>query len=300
MCFSSAYLNTAAKTFSDRVVSISSSKNVLAKTSTESHMYRGTTVPFNLDREVSVNHSKPTENTYANSDDIQRLRLQFSAEDGLIRPLLLAFTPDNAATDGFDYGYDALAPDQYPNDMFWDIAGNNYVIQGVGAFDNTKIYPLNINVTNAGSIHIRLTGLENFESEIDVFVYDALLNTYTAINASDYEITLDAFSYINRFYVAFTSAASLLSEDENEAADLLISYLIHSHEIIIKSLDLLNVKKIHLINLFGQTVKIWDHQDFNAHGGDLRMPVHSVAEGTYIIKVETFDSTHNKKAIIRY
>lgn len=199
---------------------------------------------------------------------IQRVRLRFSAEDGLRRPLLLAFTPNNAASDGYDYGYDALSYDQFPNDMFWNIEGQNYVIQGVGAFDDLKAYPLNINVTNAGLIKIGITDLENFDSEIDVFVYDSLLNTYTQINSVEYETTLEAGIYENRFFLAFASDDALHTTDDNalsitdkDEASVQVSYLTGTSEIYIKSAELMHIERVLLLNIMGQTVMTWNKKE---------------------------------------
>ena len=77
-------------------------------------------------------------------DDIQRVRLNFTTPEGAIIPSLLGFTPDNAATDEFNYGYDAEFIDDYPNFMAYLIGDKNYIIQGVGAFDETKRFPIGI------------------------------------------------------------------------------------------------------------------------------------------------------------
>lgn len=238
---------------------------------------------------------------------IQRVRLRFSSEDGLRRPLLLGFTPDNAASDGFDYGYDALNYDQFPNDMYWNIEGKNYVIQGVGAFHASKAYPLNINITNAGLIKIGITDLENFNTEIDVFVYDSLLDTYTQINSVEYEITLEAGIYESRFFIAFssddatsTTDGNALSITDNETSSALVSYLIKSHEIYIKSAESMDIEKVRLFNIMGQTVMTWNKKEFNSTFGEIRIPVVNIPEGTYIISAETSNATINKKAIITY
>jgi hypothetical protein len=255
---------------------------------------------------TNSNSNKFRMHPYTNPNDIQRVRLQFSSDDGLIRPLLLGFTPDNAATDGFDYGYDALNFDQFPNDMFWSIDGGNYVIQGVGAFDALKTYPLNVNITNAGSIRIALTGLENFNTEIDVFVYDSLLDTYTKINSNDFEIVLESDIYVNRFFVSFSSDDALSTTDDNalsitdnDEASVKINYLTASSEIYIKSAALMDIEKVHLINIIGQTIMSWNKKEFSNQAVEIRIPVVNIPEGTYIIKVETYNAILNKKVILK-
>ena len=240
-------------------------------------------------------------NQDSDPDDIQRIRLQFSADDGIIRPLLLGFTPDNAATDGYDYGYDALNREQFPNDMFWNIDGQNYIIQGVGAFEDTKIYPLNVNVATTGLVKIALTGLENFDSEINVYIYDSLLNSYTQINTTDFEIVLEPSNYQNRFFITFSNDTALSISDTTESSTDQLNYLTASHEIYINSTQPMEIENVYLLNILGQTVLTWEKQEFNTiRGNELRIPVKIVPEGPYVIQVKTHNSVRNKRVIINY
>ncbi len=232
------------------------------------------------------------------SSEIQRVRLDFTTPTGFTRHLLLAFTPDNAASDGFDYGYDASNADEFPNDMFWIIDGANYVIQGVGAYSNTKFYPLYVNITNACAVNISLNRLENFDTEINVFIYDSLMNVYAQINKAGFEVMLESGLYENRFYIAFSDNTTLsLSDNEIDTPDQ-VSYLARTKEIYIKSDTILDVENVHLLNTIGQIVMSWSKKEFNNFGSKIKIPVSNIPEGTYIIKVETNNSTINKKVII--
>ncbi len=232
-------------------------------------------------------------------NEIQRVRLQFLSDDGFIRPLLLGFTPNNAASDDFDYGYDASNPDLYPNDMFWNIQGSNYVIQGVGAFDNSNVYPLNVNITNAGLIKIALTGLENFESDIDVFVYDSLLGSYTQINSNDFEMVIESGIYQNRFFITFSPNPTLSLTDNDKPSTVQVSYLTRSREVYLKSVEVKNIEKIYLLNIVGKSISTWDRQSFSDDSDEMRIPVKNIPEGTYIIRVVSRNSIINKKVIIK-
>ena len=53
----------------------------------------------------------------AYSQEIQRVRVDFETPLGYVRHLLLGFTPDNAASDEMDYGYDALCFDDLDDDL---------------------------------------------------------------------------------------------------------------------------------------------------------------------------------------
>ena len=140
--------------------------------------------------------------------EIQRVYLNFQAPE-FQREILLGFTPDNSATDGYDYGYDGGSYYNYPNDMGWMIEGERYVIQGVGAFDTTKTYPLGVFLSYESSISIKLQSTENFEEPIDVYIYDSENENYFLINDDPFELTLDDGEYEDRFYVAFSDPNSL-------------------------------------------------------------------------------------------
>ena len=235
-------------------------------------------------------------------DVIKRIRLTGITPELATRPLLLGFVPNNLATDGFDYGYDGKNSDEFaPSDMSWIIDDENYLIQGVGDFDKYKQYPLGITIATSGEIEISLTALENFTGNVNVYVYDALLGTYTKINNSSYKISLDAAEYLDRFYITFTKAQNnLLDIIDNELEQAIVNYLNSSNEIYINVPDAIDVKQVYLVNLIGQTVKSWNITNMpNISGNEFKIPVKNIADGAYIIKVESNTSTINKKIIIK-
>ncbi|MBV1889227.1 MAG: HYR domain-containing protein, partial [Proteobacteria bacterium] len=134
---------------------------------------------------------------------IKRLRLDFVSPDGALRPLLLGFIPNGLATDDFDFGYDAMNTESLPNDLAWSINEEPYIIQGVGDFDTSKVYPLDLNLTISGNVEIALNSLENFEADINVYVYDTLLEVYYHLNEQNFITSLEATNYNNRFYITF-------------------------------------------------------------------------------------------------
>ncbi|MEZ4856809.1 MAG: LamG-like jellyroll fold domain-containing protein [Gelidibacter sp.] len=231
-------------------------------------------------------------------DSIQRVRLAFTTPEGAKRPLLLAFTPDNAATDGFDYGYDAKNTDDLPNDMSLMIANDKYIIEGVGAFDVSKQYPIGIFLSTAGTVNIELTDLENFDSPIDVYVYDALLGTYTQINDLSFQMQLEAGDYVNRFSIVFETDDTLSTIDET-FKDITVNYLQRTDEIYVKMPESIYVKQVYLINTAGQTVKSWNVTNMN-FGSEFKIPVKQISEGNYILSVQTNTQTYNKKVIVKY
>src|SRR5690606_18098887 len=59
-------------------------------------------------------------------------------------------------------------------------------------------------LSNSGQVQIALTSLENFNSSVNVYVYDSELGTTTPINNSNFVTHMDNGEYINRFFIAFT------------------------------------------------------------------------------------------------
>lgn len=145
---------------------------------------------------------------------IQIIRLDYNAPNGASRELVLAFTSDNAATDGVDYGYDAAVYAPFSNDLNWLIDSNRYVIQGVGEFQNTSQYLFGLYSEVSGEASITLSSLENFNTTINVYIFDALLNTYTKINDTPFVSTIDAGDYTDRFYIAFMEPEVVIDTDD--------------------------------------------------------------------------------------
>ena len=243
---------------------------------------------------------------------IQRVRIDFVSPDKYTRHLLLAFTPDNAASDGFDYGYDAANPDWFLNDLNWLIDEKRYVIQGVGAFDEIKQYPFGLFLADSGEIEIALTALENFESEIDVFIYDSQLDIYTRINEDNFKMNIDADNYLNRFFIAFKRIDVIYpTEDEIETPPIdeeqatveiintSIKYLNKTNEIFIYTPNPANIKHVHIINILGQIENSW-HSFNTISTNEIKIPVKNISNGVYIIKVETNTSTINKKILVKH
>jgi hypothetical protein len=247
---------------------------------------------------------KPSGNSNPSVDEtaIKRLRLEFKSSEGARRHLLLAFTPNDEASDGFDYGYDAKVFDNLPSDMFFMINDDKYTIQGVGKFDETKRYPFSIFSKKGGAVEITISELENLDPSTKVYVYDNLLETYTKINDknSKYETTLDAGNYLNRFFITFAKENNSLSAPDELFDNIIINYLQISKEIFIKIPNGTDVKQVYLTNMLGQTITSWNETNTPSFSNEMKIPIsRNIAEGTYIMNVQTSSGTINKKIIIR-
>ena len=237
------------------------------------------------------------------TDQIQRVRVDFVNPTGYIRHLLLAFTPDNSATDGVDYGYDALNMDDFPDDLNWIIENGRYVIQGVGAFENTKCYPFGMFLTNSGEIKITLTALENFDTNIDVYIYDSLLHNFTSINNANYSKILNSGDYLNRFYITFTNNADSINLQENNALSInenwiqktSISYSSSTKNLLVKTNSALSLSEVSLYDMARK--KLLTFQKINSD--TIKIPLSNAERSSpLIVSLTTEDGKQLNKLIL--
>jgi hypothetical protein len=237
-------------------------------------------------------------NTY--SQDIQRVRVDFETPLGYVRHLLLGFTPDNAASDGIDYGYDALSFDNLTDDLNWIINDQRFIIQGVGEFNENKSYPFGMFLSNSGTITISLNSLENFDNAINVFIYDALSNTFTKINETGFSLNIDNGDYLNRFFITFQNinppagANGVLSIANNDLDKISIISLINSKELIVDTKTSLRINKVEILDVLGKKVSNLE----NINASRITIPTHHINSKIIIITIYTTNGVIRKKIII--
>ena len=237
-------------------------------------------------------------NSYA--QDIQRVRIDFQSPSGYLRPLLLAFTPNNAASDGVDYGYDALCPDNLAEDLNWIIDNQRYVIQGVGEFHESKSYPFGLFTANSGNIQISLNSLENFENPINVYIYDALSNSFQQINNSSFSLNINSGDYLNRFFITFqninppAAANAPLSIADNTIDQLVIRSVTNTKEILIDTRNTLKIYKVEILDILGKKVENIN----NINASKITIPVQHIQSKIIIVSVFTNNGIIRKKIII--
>jgi hypothetical protein len=242
-----------------------------------------------------------TNSNYANST-IQRVRIDFTMPDGYIRHLLLAFTSDNSASDSYDYGYDALNQDAYPYDLNWLVDNQRCVIQGVGAFDNSKKYPFWMFMSKDGAIEIALKALENFDTPIDLFIYDSKLDTYTQINDSNYASSISKGDYVDRFYLAFKDesqadefADKSLSADAFNLENTKVNYLRNTKELYVNTHNNFIIETINIYNLLGQEIYSLNH--VNSKLVKIPLEIKQNKYGIVILKTDEGESLSKKIAL---
>ncbi|WP_228851194.1 T9SS type A sorting domain-containing protein [Aegicerativicinus sediminis] len=237
--------------------------------------------------------------TKAYSFSVQRVRIEFHAPDGLVRPLLLGFTKNDTATDGIDVGYDSFTIDPRPNDLNFMIENYRFTVQGVGHFETSKIYPFGMFMSDSGPIKIRLKALENFESEIPVYIYDALLDEFYQINEKDMSTEIESGEYLDRFYIAFSNdlnvinSSNLLSNKEISTNDFQLSYNKYSQELTVSPGSDNILKIVSLYDFSGKLI-----QKFTGNNNSkIIIPTNNLRTKTYLLSIIYNNGSHITKSI---
>lgn len=236
------------------------------------------------------------------AQDIQRVRVDFETPTGFVRHLLLGFTPNNAASDGADYGYDALNIEDREDDLNWMIEDLRYVIQGVGEFDESKSYPFGLFLSNSGEIKISLDSLENFNNPIDVYIYDANQNLFHKINDSSFSMNIGNGEYLNRLFITFQNtdipasavngALSINSYDNLNKT--IVKSIPNTKEVINDTRSDLLIKKVEILDILGK--KVTNLKKVN--NSSVRIPAQHINSKIIIVSVFTNKGVIRKKLLL--
>lgn len=139
------------------------------------------------------------------NDTRQKFRIGFDAPQIDHRQLLL--TIDENTTDGFDWGYDAEIYEIFNDDMYWVIDQKKYVIQATNTISIGKEIPLGIRTVEGGTVSIGIDTIENPIDGLKVCLKDKELNIIYDIQELNYQITLPAGVYNDRYAITFLSSA---------------------------------------------------------------------------------------------
>lgn len=224
-----------------------------------------------------------TENS---TDDRPKIRLLFTSVGIINREILL--TVDDRCTDGYDWGFDG-----YLNDV--QVDDELFVIQGIGDIDTEEtILPLNILKSDVGDVVIAIQALENIPDDLDIILHDTELGTHHDLRTSNYETTLPAGIYEDRFVLGFQNP-SALSVDDSEQEQIDFYYVANTNNLVVLNPEYSSLSTIEVYNISGQTVhKIKDLQQGSYH----EYSMNNLSTGIYIVRLHTIEHGVVTKKII--
>lgn len=240
-------------------------------------------------------------NDIIQKDTYKRIRLGYNSNNNYHRQVLLGFM-DEKATSEIDNGYDGYNFDYFPNDMYFLNGEDQLVIQGEGFFDRNSSYPIGVKADTDGKVKFMLDGLENFDKNEKIFIYDSENNTYNDIRKKQYEVLILSGENNDRFSLCFKEKIKKEkdtkdTEEDKETDDVKMTHLQKKNVLEISNKSLItSVQKVTLYNMNGQSIATWEIENQNEQ--NIQLPILNLSSGIYIAKVQTSQGGFSKKIII--
>lgn len=228
-----------------------------------------------------------------NEDNRMKIRLGFDSAGTMHRQILV--TVDGHATPGMDFGYDGENIETQTEDMYWMIDTVKYSIQGIDNINEDSILPLGLHTNINGDNTFSIEALENVPSDLEIYLYDVLANTYHDLRQGDMTINLTAGSYLDRFELRFKND-NLLVVDEFDPIESIQFYFANNNEtIVIDNPKLAEIKAVSLFNILGQSILAFNKIEQSNH---IEFKTNGLSAGNYVLDITTDTGKVSKKVVI--
>lgn len=220
------------------------------------------------------------------------IRINTILNNEFTKQIALAFLPE--ATDGIDPGIDAMSfISDVPNDTYFFLDNTEYTIQGI-PFDVSKRVALGVKSSEGSTLKFYVAEAVNFDESQDVFIYDDLDQSYHSIKNGEYQVTMPAGVFNNRFEITFTNAT--LGVSEITANDFMITQNNSLETLTILNPKLREVQTVSIFDISGKRIFIKENLQTNE---SYQFSTTGLSTGVYILKMTTKEEiTMTQKIII--
>ena len=225
-------------------------------------------------------------------ETISHIRLNTIVNNQYTKQMALAFIPES--TDGVDRGIDAISPvaDNLPNDVYFFLDNNKYVIQGVN-FDINKRISIGIKSTDNASFEFDASTIVNFDPSQDIFIYDSQEGTYHDIKNDTYIVILPTGIYNNRFEITFKNDSLSIS---NPIKENVVVFQNNTNQLLtVSNPNLLDLKSVTLFDISGK--KIFSHLNLGSNSS-YAFSTAALSDGVYLAKIQCSDGKNKVQKII--
>ncbi|WP_298147193.1 choice-of-anchor D domain-containing protein [Flavobacterium sp.] len=252
---------------------------------------RETNAQSNVMFRSAISNDSGNEEDEIPANTFKKFKFSCTAPQGERRQLLVGFM-NQFATENYDPGYDALVFDETPSDMYMILNDSKYVIDGEGTFDVDKLIPLGVKAANTGNVIIKVDEIENFDTSENIYLFDALNNTWTDIKNGEATIYLEAGLYENRFSITFNN--SPLTVENIQKNTCAVAYNSQANELSIEAGN----ERIEAVEIFDISGKLIETiSDVNATTLlNFKLQKHSI--GAYVVKITTENAVYSRKMIL--
>tara|TARA_R110000772_G_scaffold66676_4_gene148368 strand:+ start:5893 stop:7587 length:1695 start_codon:yes stop_codon:yes gene_type:complete len=211
------------------------------------------------------------------------------------REMVLAFS--EFSTDNYDQGMDGKHPDDINNDIYFPIENEKYIIQFV-PFQPGKKIPITFEIDQQFTVTIKVTEIVNIDK--NAFIWDNVAHHFYQINNdNEFNITLPAGVYDNRFFVVFKgNNRESITENELEM-DINVNIFQNNS---LKQLEIHNIDQYHISDFYIYDIsgKIIINESNLGNNSQININTNNISSGAYIVKyVVNGSDIINRKIIIQ-
>lgn len=251
-------------------------------------------IPEDSSNSIFLRESETSSNN-ANLEDLRmKFRIGFYSVNTIHRQLLL--TADSNATENIDWGYDAEYIENQMDDMYWMINSEKFVIQGIDTIVSSTVLPLGLHLRDGGQSSIRIDQLENIPDEVQIFVYDKVLNTYHDLRQNEFVFALPAGIFLERYEIRFQEGSTLSVQEEDDLTAIEVYYANSFESLVIVNPTLREINRIELFNILGQAIDSFKNIETTNYA---EYKVKNLSTGTYIVKLYTEQGSTSKKVLVK-
>lgn len=220
------------------------------------------------------------------------IRINAILDNQFTKQIALAFLPE--ATDGIDPGIDAMSfISDVPNDTYFFLDNTEYTIQGI-PFDVSKRVALGVKSSEGSVLKFYVAETVNFDESQDIFIYDALDESYHSIKNDDYQVTMPAGVFNNRFEITFTDN-STLGISEITVNDFMITQNNSLETLTIHNPKLRDVQTVSIFDISGKRIYTKENLQSNE---SYQFSTSGFSVGVYILKMTTKEEISLTQKII--
>lgn len=244
----------------------------------------------------SINFENNNQEDIISEDPFKKIRLDLTLPNGFERQLLAGYM-NQWATSGFDRGFDAPILDNQDNEAYFRVANFSLAILGEGYFGTDKIHPIGIKSTQSGLFKIQLNETEYFEENINIYVFDQLLNHYHDLKEGPYQVEINQGTLDHRFSLRYNNPNALSIDQFDASQSIIVFHSQDNRHIHIKNNHQNDIKSVEVYNLLGQLIiqKPLNHSSNEV----IQINANGLSAGTYLVNVMTDQFTSSKKIIIK-
>lgn len=228
---------------------------------------------------------------------VPQIKLEVVLNDTQSREVVMAFNPNT--TDGYDIGYDAIAPDDTtsPNLVYFNQNDNTKkAVITTLPFHSDKRIPIAFKAAENATYKVKVSELINFYDSNEVYLHDKISGLYHDITNGFCNLNVAAGENVSQYEITFKNYDVLLNNDLNLVAN---SFNIFQNNTT-SMLNIVNnsAKEIATCSVFDVSGKLIISKKNLGKNSLIEIPTNVLSDGVYFVKVVTRDAVSVEKKII--